>query len=587
MTVVVGAISRNGAKLPKWLCDALLSNLSRYPGDMAETFEGDRWLLAKIDVGAYGSKGSFSVPGGPVFVMAGEPLVAGTTEGRQNRAAEGQALYEDLCRNQEAVLRASTGTFCGAYYSPQEHRLVLIADKLGLRPIYYLVTQEFAVFASALRVFEAAGLGVGNIDLRGIYETCAFGFPLGDRTCYEGVRTIGPAELVHITQESETHFRYFEWDRLESTLDDGQGLAQQLVEKFEKGVERRLRGDKATLSFLSGGLDSRAIVAALRKTGVDVFTSNFAPPDTQDRVFGVLAAEALGTIHHQVDVPMSASASVYRKEYMRHWIDAREGALRRLERPSCIWSGDGGSVGLGHVYLDPQTVAAFDGGDLEEGIRSYLRYNHISGVSNSAMTRKFQDRTREWHIEGVREQICSLQRKPDGRALHLFLLLNDQRRHLTKHFEDIDVDRFEFHLPFFDGDFLEMIVRAPMQPFMRHELYGKWLQVLSPIAASVPWQAYPNHEPCPVVFEGALRYQWGDYYGRAEDRRLSRKQGTQAIGRLFGGPFPSHLINRYRFTAVSIASLLGSTSYGHVVRVGDLFTRYWQQSQQEHPGTRR
>jgi hypothetical protein len=133
-------------------------------------------------------------------------------------------------------------------------------------------------------------------------------------------------------------------------------------------------------------------------------------------------------------------------------------------------------------------------------------------------------------------------------------------------------------LPFFDADFLETIVRTPVRPFLRHVLYHKWLQAMSPAATSVPWQVYPNHEPCPIPFPGQLRYQWGDYFGKAEDRRLARSQGRDALKRLVAGDFPSHLINRIRYIPAVIACLLGSSAYGHVVRVGDTFTRYWQQS---------
>src|SRR4030095_1301935 len=106
-------------------------------------------------------------------------------------------------------------------------------------PVYYFVTPEFAAFTSALRIFEAAGIGIGKIDVRGIYETCTFGFPLGDRTFYEGIRTIGPAEIIRITRNPGVNSKYFEWDRLPETADDEEGLVPRLVKKFEDGVRRR------------------------------------------------------------------------------------------------------------------------------------------------------------------------------------------------------------------------------------------------------------------------------------------------------------------------------------------------------------
>ncbi len=569
--------------LPDWLRHGLMRNLSRHPGDVAETFGGDRWLLAKIDVGAFGSKGSASVPDGPALVMAGEPLLmSDTSSGCQSRALECQRIYEELCSNQNKALQASTGTFCGAHYSPHLHQLTLITDKLGVRPIYYIITPEFAAFTSALRIFEAVGLGVSEIDLHGVYETCAFGFPLGDRTCYSRIRAIGPAELIHITGESETHSRYFRWDQLKDTTMDEPVLIRKLVSEFEDGIRRRLHDDKITLSHLSGGLDSRAIVAALRKTSAEVITLNCAPAGTQDSVFGALAARAFGTVHHQVDVTGSKAIDSFRADHPHRWREAPEASMLKPDRPSCVWSGNGGSVGLGHVYLDPETVGIFERGELAEGIRSFLQYNRLKGVSNSAMSPGFRKRTRDWHIDGVREQLLLLERRLDGRALHLFLMLNDQRRHLAGHFEDVDVDRFEFKMPFYDANFLETIVRAPVRPFLRHEFYIKWLKALNPLAVTVPWQVYPNHEPCPVPYEGELRYQWSNYYAETKERQLFRRQRNRALGGLFSRPFPHHLISRHRFAAAILTSLLGSTSFGHLIRVGDTFVRFWQQSQREH-----
>jgi asparagine synthase (glutamine-hydrolysing) len=587
MTIVVGAISRDGRPLPAALRSALLANLSREATDVPDVFAGDTWLLAQVDVGAFRCKGSFNADGA-AQVMAGEPLLVGPGYGGlRDRQAEAAVLCADLVAGRGAVLPAATGAFCGACYVPGEQRLTLFADKLGVRPLYYLVTPAFAAFTSALRVFEAAGLTAGPIDVRGTYDTCAFGFPLGNRTCYEGIRTIGPAELVHVTPRAEQHERYFRWDA--PGPDPGGAprseteLVPQLAHLFEDGIRRRLRGDRVTLSFLSGGLDSRAIVATLRRNDVDVLTVNFAPPETKDRHFARLAADALGVSYHQLEVPLSAAGDVYRLTQLREWVASLPPGAPRPERPGCVWSGDGGSVGMGHVYLDDATVALFERGDLEAGIRSFLLYNRLPCASNSAMTPSLRARSRTWHIEGVREEIAALQRKHDGRALFLFLMLNDQRRHLAKHFENIDRNRIEFHLPFFDSDFLEAIVRAPIQPFLRHVLYHQWLVALSPAAATVPWQTYPNHEPCPVPSDDQLRYQWGDYFGKAEDRRLARKQGREALRRLLAGPFPSAHIRRTSYASAIALGLLGSNTRGHVVRVGDTFVRYWQQCQGAPP----
>lgn len=585
MTIIAGLMSRNGTPLAHSLRKALISNLSRHPNDVVETFEGVQWLLAKVDIGAFGAKASVGAPGGPALVLAGEPLL---TQGEKTvnltREGDTQQLFDALSRGSSEPLRDVTGAFCAAFYSPQSHSLTLIADKLSVRPIYYIVTPQLIAFSSALRVLEMMGLCGGDLDLRGTCEMAAFGYPLGDRTCYAGVRTIQPSEVVQVTSSSESHSRYFRWDQLENPVLSEEKLIDELVRLFGAAVRKRLRRDSVTVSFLSGGLDSRAIAAALRNQGAKVFTVNFAPPDTQDRVFAALAAEALGTAHHQIQVSTSGFTNFTVKEKVRKWYGSPSAPRPSPERPACIWSGDGGSVGLGHVYLNDEAVSAFERGDVETGVRAYLRYNGIAATGNSAMSTELRSKVAGWIVESVKSEIVALQRRPDARALHLFLMFNDQRRHLADQLEDIDIERFEFHLPFFDSRFLEAVARADARPFLRHSLYYRWLKALSPAAMTVPWQAYPNHEPCPLTFEGELRYQWGGQVRKIEERRMVRKAATQAVRYVFMQPFPRHLIHRGRFGIATLLSLLGATSYGHVLKVGNVFAMYWQRS---HAGRRR
>lgn len=583
MTIVAGAISRNDRALPNWLSDSLTANLSRHPGDIPEILSGHGWLLAKTDVGALRCKGTFTGSDGSALIIAGEPLLSGREYAAcQNREDEGRVLLLDLCSGSDAALLASTGAFCGAHYSPKEHRLTLITDKLGLRPIYYIVTPEYAAFASALRIFEASGLTT-EIDLRGTYQTCAFGFPLGTRTRYAGIRTIGAAELVQVTRQSEDHLHYFRWDTLKRSDGDEPRLIRDITTTFRRAVAKRLRNDRTALAFLSGGLDSRAIIATLRNDDVNVLTVNFAPPGTQDRVFASLAAASLGTKHQQLDIAASASNDAYRQEYLEQWVDSMDASASRPERPRCIWSGDGGSCGLGHIYLDEQSVDSFEVGDTEAAIRGFLRYNQITGASNSAMTHAFRKQSKTWHIEDVREAIAGLDGRRDGRALHLFLMLNDQRRHMATHYENIDLHRFEFLMPFYDSDFLEVIVRAPVEPFLRHAMYHKWITALSPAAMSVPWQTYPGHEPCPLSFNAQLRYQFSDYYDKSEARRLAKRQGRQALVGFWSRTFPHHLINRFGYAVAIATCLMGSNAYGHVVRVGETFVTHWQRTLSRAP----
>jgi hypothetical protein len=120
---------------------------------------------------------------------------------------------------------------------------------------------------------------------------------------------------------------------------------------------------------------------------------------------------------------------------------------------------------------------------------------------------------------------------------------NDQRRHLAAHFEDIDLHRMEFHLPFFDGQFLELIMSVPVDACLGHRFYMSWLSGFPDLVRSTPWQTYPGHVPCPLPIPAELRYQWDQ---RQPDllrhrRRDALRQGAEALTRL---DFPSRYWRR-------------------------------------------
>lgn len=578
MTIIAGMISRGSAEIPDHYCSALVAAISRSPLDSPEVHRGHKWCLAKVDIGVFGEQGGIAIPGGPCLVLAGEPLLSsGDDREPRGRRADAERLLRTLESGELDGLRSATGPYCAALYSPAQHCLTLVTDKLGVRPIYCSVSDTWAVFSSALRVLEIMPFVAKSIDLRGVYDEATFGFPLGRRTAYREIATLGAGELARITATSSTTVQYHRWDGVKAGEPSQESLVAELVPAFQRALKRRLRSDSAAVSFLSGGLDSRAIVATLRNLGVTVHAINFALPGSQDRVFGRMAADALECNYHQLEVSPSAALDAYRKRQLVSWLDSNPQLPSRSERGRIVWSGDGGSVGLGHVYLDPRAVECFERGERDRGIEAFLRFNRVSGAANSALASEFRSRARNWHVEGVRDEVDALGGLISGRALHLFLMLNDQRRHLAQHFENIDLDRIEFHLPFYDSEFLEIILSAPVAPFLRHKLYNEWLKALNPKAASVPWQAYPNHEPCPVPYEGSLRYQWQrDYYGPAEDRRIVRRRARAALGRFLSRDFPAHLIDRKRYGAAVALSLLGLTKVDHVLRVGDTFARYWR-----------
>ena len=143
-----------------------------------------------------------------------------------------------------------------------------------------------------------------------------------------------------------------------------------------------------------------------------------------------------------------------------------------VERPQVFWSGDGGSVGLGHVYMDEQMVDLCDEGRVEEAVRYFmaLHGNYLPiGVLNARQRKALP----ETIYNNVLAEVRRYPRPDVGRQIYIFLLMNDQRRHLFKHFESIDEHGLEFLTPFFDTVFLRAVATTPVRWGILHRLYAR------------------------------------------------------------------------------------------------------------------
>lgn len=573
MTILAGIFSTNGAPIPDSDCQTMTGLLSRRTGDRVATFQDPRCFLATADCGESIDPTIRVTPDGSVVVLAGEPLFEGAArEGTSERDHDVQRLQAAWDRQDWTVLARTRGQFCAIHYAPREPALSLATDRLGIRPLYYWAGNGVVVFAGALRILESLPLVSKRLDLRGLVETLTLGYPLADRTPYAHLHTLRAAEVVRFSGTARTSHVYWQWDDCASRSPATSDPAADVADRFREAVAVRLRRDAATTAFLSGGLDSRAIVAVLRDLGITVYTHNFAPPGTQDQVFAARFAETVGSVHHN----HPPEGSLHDPRYSALMADAltRHPPMPVIpERPSLIWSGDGGSVGLGHVYLTPDMVALLRTGRRDEAISAFLSqhgmqvvrplYRHGSGSVLADIP-----------FAGIREELDAIHCEDPGRAFHLFLLMNDQRRHLSAHFEALDLDRLELQLPFFDGDLLASIVRTPLDWCLGHKFYMRVLACLPPITTSIPWQAYPGHVPCPLPVPAELRYQWQPtqpYIERSASTALLRDSSRVLRAR----DFPSPFLRRSVLRAAWWALRLGVRDSSHVLKQACDFHHHW------------
>jgi asparagine synthase (glutamine-hydrolysing) len=576
MTILAGVISRHpSALISDSVCESLRNNMSRHPDDKPIEFRDNKVFLLKIDIGAFGFAGHSTMPTQSFSMLAGEPLLTGEGPTGPRRDEQLAFLQTEWEQEKFQSLRSTSGTFCAVHYNASSGTTHLITDRLGLRPIFYSVLEDYIYFSSALRILEGMPEIPKIIDVQAVTEMTGFGYAFGNATPYKGIKTLLPCEIATHHQGALTSSKYFEWDTLVPLKDSETTLIKKTDQLFKDAVHRRLHGDRTTFAYLSGGLDSRCVVAALLAEKSHTYTFNFSLEKTQDQVFARAYAQQVGTIHQETPTNPGPNWSAI---MAKAWHDSPYRSAQQPEHPKIVWTGEGGSVGLGHVYITPEIVQQLRAGDTAGAIDTFLDQQKkaiSSRILAPSWSIQFKDHLRE-------KLLCELssikaQRDP-VRTFYIFLNLNGPRRHLFNHFESIDQHRLEYQVPFYDGALMEYLTAAPAEPFLYHRLYVEWLDCFDRTVKNIPWQAYPGHVACSVDIPEDLPDQWTAPATIEHQEKKKMELLTQSALMLADKNFPTHLLRKHYLRLTLWAWKLKLRDYSYALKAALAYYQYWKNS---------
>jgi asparagine synthetase B (glutamine-hydrolysing) len=567
MTLIAGIFNRKGRALADSVCRELAQSVSRHPGDVVETIRKPNAFFAKLDLGAFSSKGVIESDD-TISLLTGEPLLERASTDRNDDL---RILHGDLVDRYFDRLKDASGAFSIAHYQSQPASLTFIGDKCALRPLYFWISDEFVVFAGALRIIEACSLVPKKMDLRGVTEIVALNTTLGNRTPYVDVHRLTPGLVIEITRDQVQSRSYWRWDRIDSAGEGAAARLEAVHDAFAHAIARRMGDEQSTSAFLSGGLDSRLIVAALREHGAKVHTVNFALTGTQDQFLGNEFARQAGTIHQSI--PRETGDQV--PDYSSLMAGVLKNWNRDCERPSLVWSGEGGSTTLGFVRFTESIVEQLRSGQVDSVIDWFVR-DEATQVPTRMFRPHVLDDAMDTVRQGVREELSRFDSADPAWNLYLYLTLSDQARKLTRHFENIDLHRLEFQAPFFDPNLLQAVLASQLDWFLRHKFYHKLLTHFGAAAARVPWQSYPGHEPCPLPIPPDLTYQWSQQHW-ANERSVKRQNiVARALRLLRESDFPNHLLDRRKLRVAAWIHSTGWRDYQYAIEAAHTYYSYWK-----------
>lgn len=210
-------------------------------------------------------------------------------------------LYEEYGPD---CLNYLNGQFAIAIWDSQERSLFLARDRLGVRPLFYTVSDGQLVFGSEIKTLLAHPNVRAEIDSGSLAQVFAFWSVLPPNTIFKNIHSLPPANYI-LVQNGELKVRPY-WE-MDFTADSPARSSQDYLEELEQllidATLIRLRADVPVGAYLSGGLDSSTTTAIIRKHApnqLDTFSIAFSDPNFDESEFQRRMADILGTDHQVI-----------------------------------------------------------------------------------------------------------------------------------------------------------------------------------------------------------------------------------------------------------------------------------------------
>jgi asparagine synthase (glutamine-hydrolysing) len=220
-----------------------------------------------------------------------------------------EVLLKAYARWGEQCLARFRGMFTFAIWDARLHRLFMARDPMGIKPLYYVEADPYFLFASEVRTLLGTGLVPRAVDQAGLVNYLTFGSAYDSLTLLQGVRSLPPGPILIWERGTLTQSSY--WDLVDdrnagqsSSKASENRAGKELQPLLEEAVRLQLISDVPVGVFLSGGIDSSALVSILSRGGVtpSTFSIVFREAEFSEAQHSRAVAARFHTDHHEISV---------------------------------------------------------------------------------------------------------------------------------------------------------------------------------------------------------------------------------------------------------------------------------------------
>lgn len=268
--------------------------------------------LSIIDLSSAGNQPMISDDGSLIIAFNGE--IYNFQSLREELIAEGfnfktktdtEVLLKLYKRDGKKMLANINGMFAFAIWDKLKQSLFIARDRLGKKPLYYFMKDNDLVFASELKSILAIQSIPRIIRPDAVRDFFAYQYIPDPKTIFENIYKLEPGHSLSIDKDGMTTEQYWDLSFKNQSADTETNIAQSLLSEIEQSTIRRMVSDVPLGAFLSGGVDSSAIVALMAKnssTPVTTCAIGFDSKEFDEVDFAKDVAEQFKTDHHEFTV---------------------------------------------------------------------------------------------------------------------------------------------------------------------------------------------------------------------------------------------------------------------------------------------
>lgn len=395
------------------------------------------------------------------------------------------------------------GAFVIAIWDQQSRKLLVTNDRLGLYPLYYAQVNGSLLFASGVRALLAHPALPRTVDPVAINQFLVHDHLLDDRTLLNHVKLLPQASLLTVAEGELTIRPYWtlKYPVLYQAGSEGEYI-EQLLHYLRQAVARQSHGDQPAGMLLSGGLDSRMLLALLREgpAGDPFYTFTWGIPGCDDARAAREVAARLGTEHHFFELKPDwlldlAAEGVRLTDGLGNIINLHALATLREETQyaQVLYKGFMGDAMLGFAlkrqmwadYSDETRYQVHRQVHAEQGVINYT-HPEQQQLFTDAFQRQVGCSVFETYRAGLdRAEVPQLANQ------RLYFDLTQRVPRMTINGVEVVRSRAVVRLPFCDNDLLDFVLTVP--PGF---LFGRYL-----IEAAFS-RTYPRLAQIPVPGEG-------------------------------------------------------------------------------------